>query len=173
MTPTSARPRDTLKTPSRRHLGAPTVRRSRTRLSPLFAAYHRLPPVPELRYIRPLGSGQFGQVWLVFDEALNVYRAVKQVHMDLIHDPNIYKEPQSLLRLKHPNVVEVYDAGRASDYDGIYILMEFFPRGSVEKLGGNGILPRAMRWAGSLAAAYWSLRYTNAAHRCSWSALPE
>jgi len=67
----------------------------------------------EYERIKRLGAGNFGEVWLVFDQALAVQRAVKYIPPSRISDPtDFYKEPQTLMALRHDNIVEVQDAGK-------------------------------------------------------------
>ena len=91
--------------------------------------------------IRRLGQGAFGEVWLVFDRALGVQRALKLVPPGRVKDPtNFYAEPRTLKALAHPNVVAVEDAGR--DVNGhLYIAMEYLPRGSIEDEARGAIVP--------------------------------
>jgi hypothetical protein len=47
-----------------------------------------------------LGSGMFGEVWRVFDRALNVERAVNYAEMSRIHDAsNVQAEPLAFRRI--------------------------------------------------------------------------
>ena len=82
--------------------------------------------------IERLGAGNFGEVWLVYDRALAVKRAVKYIPKSRVQDPtNFYKEPQTLMALRHENIVRIEDAGKTSD-GTLYVAMEYLPRGSLE-----------------------------------------
>ena len=86
----------------------------------------------DYRRIKRLGSGNFGEVWLVYDRALGVRLAVKYVRPDRIHDPtNFYQEPRTLRNLIHDNIVRVEDAGRLGN-GTLYIAMEYLSAGSIE-----------------------------------------
>ena len=88
----------------------------------------------EYERIKRLGAGNFGEVWLVFDQALAVQRAVKYIPPSRISDPtNFYKEPQTLMALRHDNIVEVQDAGKTPD-GTLYVAMEYLPKGSVDSI---------------------------------------
>ena len=88
--------------------------------------------MPDYDRLHRLGSGAFGEVWLVFDNALGVQRAVKYVRPSRVHDPtDFYREPKALMALRHRNIVRVEDAGQEPD-GTLYIAMEYLPRGSVE-----------------------------------------
>ena len=84
--------------------------------------------------IKRLGAGNFGEVWLVYDRAVDVQRAVKYVPRSRVTDPtNFYKEPQTLMALRHDHIVKVEDAGKTAD-GTLYVSMEYLPRGSVAEI---------------------------------------
>ena len=88
--------------------------------------------MPDYDKLHRLGSGAFGEVWLVFDKALGVERAVKYVRPARVHDPtDFYHEPKTLMALRHENIVRVEDAGQEPD-GTLYISMEYLRRGSLE-----------------------------------------
>lgn len=110
--------------------------------------------------IERLGAGNFGEVWLVYDRALNVNRAVKYVAPSRIYDPTqFYKEPHVLMELRHDHVVSVEDAGKLKD-GTLYIAMEYLPKGSVESTYKGGPLPlsKALR---ILINVCWGLEYAH------------
>jgi serine/threonine protein kinase len=79
-----------------------------------------------------LGAGHFGEVWLEFDRALGVNRAVKYIMPQKVSSPKeVFREAQLLAKLSHPNIVPVHEAGRLQD-GTIYIVMDYCRRGSVE-----------------------------------------
>lgn len=97
--------------------------------------------MPDYDLDKRLGNGAFGEVWLGDDRALGVKRAIKFVPPHKIKDPtNFYEEPQTLIALKHENVIEVTDAGKTADGQ-LYIAMEFYPEGSISDKTSGGIVP--------------------------------
>lgn len=70
-----------------------------------------------------LGRGGMGTVLEGFDEVLDRPVAIKVLHPSLArHETRLLEEARALARLSHPNVVQVYEAGKT---DGrIYIVME-------------------------------------------------
>src|SRR5262245_25050327 len=66
-----------------------------------------------------LGEGGFGRVFLVFDEQLERFAAVKVPHRQLVPGPEaaaLYlAEARAAASLDHPNIVPVYDVGSAPD----------------------------------------------------------
>lgn len=97
--------------------------------------------MPDYDLDKRLGNGAFGEVWLGDDRALGVKRAIKFVPPHKIKDPtNFYEEPQTLLSLKHENVIEITDAGKTPDGQ-LYIAMEYYPQGSISDKTSGGIVP--------------------------------
>lgn len=90
---------------------------------------HSVPLTYVGRYVllREIGSGGMGVVYSAYDEELDRKLAIKVLRKELKgkgHAPlRIHREAQSLARLSHPNVVQVYDVG---SFNGqLYIAMEF------------------------------------------------
>jgi len=83
-------------------------------------------------FVKKLGSGQFGEVWLAVDTGLNAERAVKLIHPSKVLNPNnFFQEAQILKSAEHPNVVHVEETGEMQD-GHIYVAMEYLPAGSVD-----------------------------------------
>ncbi len=116
--------------------------------------------MPDYDRLHRLGAGAFGEVWLVFDRALGVRRAVKYIRPARIHDPtDFYREPQTLMDLRHPNVVSVEDAGTQAD-GTLYVAMEYLRRGSVEQRYKGRPLPLS-RGVPLLCDVCWALEYAH------------
>lgn len=116
--------------------------------------------MPEYEQLQRLGEGNFGDVWLVHDHALGVNRAVKFVLPSRIQNPTeFYQEPQTLMRLRHENIVRVEDAGKKAD-GTLYIAMEYLPSGSVkDKFRGRPIPIQKARKI--LCDVCWGLEYAH------------
>ena len=75
--------------------------------------------------LEPLGSGGFATVYSAYDSQLERVVALKLLQPD-VNQPNVrrrmFGEAQAMARLKHPNVVTVYDVGKFRRQ--IYIAME-------------------------------------------------
>ncbi|MBL7107232.1 MAG: serine/threonine protein kinase [Phycisphaerae bacterium] len=107
-----------------------------------------------------LGAGNFGEVWLVFDRALAVKRAVKYIPKSRILDPtNLYNEPRILMKLQHENIVRVHDAGKLQD-GTLYVAMEYLQRGSVEDIFNGRPIPLTKAFA-ILEDTCWALEYAH------------
>ena len=77
--------------------------------------------------LRLLGEGNFGKVYLAYDPQIDRRVAIKVPKLDLPTGPNqetLVREAKSLGRLKHPNIVPVYDAGTAPHIP-FYIVSEY------------------------------------------------
>lgn len=89
-------------------------------------------------FLKRLGSGHFGEVWLAIDTGLDVKRAVKLIPTIKVLNPkNFFHEAQVLKAAEHPNVVRIEETGRISD-GRIYIAMEYLPKGSLEDEARGG-----------------------------------
>jgi eukaryotic-like serine/threonine-protein kinase len=84
-----------------------------------------------------LGSGGMAEVFLAHDRMLGRVLALKVLKEyyaeDERHVWRFRREAQSAAALNHPNVVQVYDHGRAED-GRYYIAMEYVPGGNLKDL---------------------------------------
>jgi serine/threonine protein kinase/formylglycine-generating enzyme required for sulfatase activity len=84
------------------------------------------------RVIRLLGKGGFGRVYLAHDDELDRAVAIKVPNIERIAAPDDLEsyltEAKILAKLEHPNIVPVYDAGRAED--GLCYVVSKFLQGS-------------------------------------------
>ena len=102
--------------------------------SVLPASFPSSDPIKIGRYrvIRLLGKGGFGRVYLAHDDELDRAVAVKVPNIERIRAPEDLEayllEAKVLAKLEHPNIVPVYDAGRADD--GLCYVVSKFLQGS-------------------------------------------
>ena len=93
-------------------------------------------PYQQIQY---LGGGQFGDVWLEQDEALERLCAAKYLDTTLlVPGTEFFAEARVMMAAEHENVVVVYSA----EIEGgePVIRMEYLPTGSVtDKYGGNPV----------------------------------
>ena len=115
------------------------------------------------RLLRVLGEGGMGMVFEAQNELTLKRVAIKVMHAALASDgqaaARMIREAQTASRVRHPNVVDVYDAGREGDT--VFLVMEY--------LEGEP-LSHAMRCGGMLlhdaiALLRDAMRGVAAAHR--------
>ena len=86
--------------------------------------------------IEELGKGGFGTVYHVRETVLNIERAIKALHPNLLSDNtflNRFKgEAQLSALLDHPNIVPVYEFSQVEGMN--YLAMKFMPGGSLKDL---------------------------------------
>ncbi|MEZ4449624.1 MAG: serine/threonine-protein kinase [Nannocystaceae bacterium] len=82
------------------------------------------PRIGRFLVLRQLGRGGMGVVYAGFDNHLDRKVAIKLLRdQSSDGDDRLLREAQALARLSHPNVVGVYEVGRA--LDSVYVAMEF------------------------------------------------
>ncbi len=100
------------------------------------------------RRLRILGSGGMATVYEVLDTTLHVHRAIKVLKNGI--DPALgfrerfVREARTMVRLRHPNIVEVYDVETGvgeGDEDVIFIVMELLTGSLMDRVQRDGPLP--------------------------------
>jgi hypothetical protein len=85
--------------------------------------------------VRLLGRGGMGEVYLAYDPVLEREVAVKLIGGELDREsarPRLVQEARAASRLRHPNIVTIFDAG---EHDGApYIAMEHVPGETLRSL---------------------------------------
>lgn len=91
------------------------------------------PPIPGYEFLKRLGKGGMGVVWLARDERAGRLVALKVTRSDESNESDRTRfrtEAQAMARLRHPNVVQVYDV---HEHEGRpYFTMEFCPGGGLD-----------------------------------------
>lgn len=126
--------------------------------------------VGRYQVIRRLGAGGMGSVFLARDPDLDRHVAIKLVKDDLTDDPELRerfsREARSAARLRHPNIVTVFDIG---EQDGCpFIAMEFLEGESLAdriKRRAHTDLSQALRWMESLCLGLAHAHKAGIVHR--------
>ncbi len=88
----------------------------------------RLSHIGRYRQIRRFGEGEYGIVWLAFDEELDRRVAIKVPKLERFRGPEdaaqYLAEARTVAGLDHPHIVPVYDVGRTED-GSIYVVSKF------------------------------------------------
>ncbi len=126
-----------------------------TPAEPLLPAF---PPSLKERY-RPkgsLGRGGMGEVFEAVDTRLDRAVAVKVLHAGIAEDSTLERfrrEASALARIRHPQVVEVYDHGTVEG--AAYLVMELVQGTRIDRVGKAGdALPAMLRVADGLEAVH-------------------
>jgi len=108
-----------------------------------FAEAAPLPDVPGYEILDRLGRGGMGVVYKARHQKLNRVVALKMIlageHAGADKLARFHVEAEAVARLRHPNIVEIYDIGTANDVP--YMALEYLPGGSVEQLFRQGPQP--------------------------------
>ena len=94
------------------------------------------PNITDFQIIKELGSGSYGQVYLVYHKITKIKYALKAI--DKNDKSNIkekhyfYREIEIMYKIQHPNVVKLY--GHFEDNNFCYFILEYIPNGNIYKL---------------------------------------
>lgn len=86
--------------------------------------------------LKQLGSGGMGAVYLVKHNLLDSLFALKVLHPDIAEQNSscvhrFIREAKLACKIKHPNLIEVHDAGQNAETGIYYIVMDYVSGGSV------------------------------------------
>lgn len=100
--------------------------------------------LPGLQVLELIGRGGMGAVYTARQEHLNRVVAVKVLPNEAQNDPGFgdrfVREAQTLAKLNHPNIVTVYDFGRAGDL--FYFVMEYVDGVTLrDSIAAGGVTP--------------------------------
>jgi len=132
--------------------------------SSVLAAASKDPSNQFGKYVKvaPLGSGQIADVWLAYDTALHREVALKILSRASDEDRGrLMREAQAATVLSHPNIVAVYEAGRANGVD--FIAMEYVRGVPLSRTGVS--IPDAARLVREAAAAVHQAHGQGVLHR--------
>jgi serine/threonine-protein kinase len=132
-----------------------------TELDPWLRLLYQGVFVDRYELIRPLGSGGSSSiVWLAHDVELGRNVAVKMLRSFAATTVDrLRREAQAMAKLRHPNVISIYDFGRSGAYH--YITMEYVQG---QTLAG-WLATRSGRWQQVVAVMADAGRGLAAAHR--------
>ena len=100
---------------------------------------------PQLEILELLGQGGMGAVYKARQPGLDRFVALKILPPEAVRDPafaeRFGREARALAKLSHPNIVSIYDSGKAGDL--YYFIMEYIDGVNLRQLIRTGhILPR-------------------------------
>ncbi|HEY1556876.1 MAG TPA: serine/threonine-protein kinase [Kofleriaceae bacterium] len=123
------------------------------------------------RILAELGRGGMGEVYLADHIAAGRKEAVKILMASLARDPQFVarfrREARAVNRLRHPNIVAIYDFGRLED-GRFYLAMEYADGPSILQLQRRErvlAVPRTLHLLGQLAYAVHHAHSRDVVHR--------
>jgi DNA-binding response OmpR family regulator len=142
------------------------------RTSPQAEQLSRFGPVTILghRFVRELAIGGTSMVYLAESEragemvVLKVLRDSPEAGPEHVQFARFLQEYELIQKVRHPNVVRIFDLGIADDH--AYIAMEYFPRGDLRAHIARGMEPaRALHNLNQMAAALEVVHAVGVLHR--------
>ena len=130
--------------------------------------------VGRYRLQRRIATGGMGSVWVAGDERLEREVAIKVLPRMLVTDPSaerrFEREARAMGRLRHPNVVTVFDVGSADPGSGEqlpFLVMELLEGTSLDRILAEGPLPpeRAVEIFSQVAEALAAAHAAGIVHR--------
>jgi tRNA A-37 threonylcarbamoyl transferase component Bud32 len=120
------------------------------------------------RFVRELAIGGTSMVYLAESERAGEMVVLKVLRSDgrdeQMQFARFMQEYELISRVRHPNVVRIYDLGIADDH--AYIAMEYFPRGDLRARISRGIDHiDALKYLGQMAAALQVVHTLGVLHR--------
>lgn len=122
------------------------------------------------RFIRELAIGGTSMVYLAESEragelvVLKVLRDAPETGDQHMQFSRFLQEYELISKIRHPNVVRIFDLGIADDH--AYIAMEYFQRGDLRGRIAKGIEPHlALRYLSQMAAALQVVHEVGVLHR--------
>ena len=122
------------------------------------------------RFVRELATGGTSMVYLAESEragdmvVLKVLRDAPETGDEHMQFSRFLQEYELISKIRHPNVVRIFDLGIADDH--AYIAMEYFPRGDLRARISNGIEARqAVEYLAQMAGALQVVHEVGVLHR--------
>lgn len=126
--------------------------------------------IPGHRFVREIAVGGTSLVYLAESEragemvVLKVLSEQPEEKRDHLHFMRFLKEYELISKIRHANVVRIFDMGIASDR--AYIAMEYFPKGDLRGHITNGMRPQdALSNLGAMASALEQVHAVGVLHR--------
>jgi serine/threonine protein kinase len=116
-------------------------------------------------YIKDLGSGGFGRVFLAKEKVSNRYVAIKELkNTDKVEQEDIIHEIEIISKFDHPNIVNYYH--HFWQNDKLFLVMEYCVGGSLRNKLDNGKINAsvALAWIQTLASCLRSVHKKGIIH---------
>src|SRR5690554_8741 len=127
------------------------------------------PKLSQFQYVKPLGSGGMGVVFLAYDKNLKRNVAVKTLSQSAAANETFRKrfllEAEAAAALNHPNIASIYETFEAGK--DTYIVMEYVDGEELEKKISKGklVLTEALDYAVQIAEGLKEAHSKRIVHR--------
>ena len=84
---------------------------------------------------KKIGKGAFSTVYKGYNKKTKLQVAIKEITLDTLnkHKKMFKRETDIMLKLKHPNIINLYDTIIDENSENVYLIMDYYGRGDFSK----------------------------------------
>jgi len=122
-----------------------------------------------LIYKKKIGKGAFSTIYKGYHKNTKLKVAVKEITLDTLnkHKKIFKRESEILMKLRHPNIIHLYDTIIDETNENVYLVMDYYSRGDFSKFLKNRPLKEkyAIKYLKQLSEGLKYLLSNNIIHR--------
>ncbi len=120
-------------------------------------------------YKKKIGKGAFSKIYKGYHKYTKLKVAVKEITLDTLnkHKKIFKRESEILMKLRHPNIIHLYDTIIDETNENVYLIMDYYSRGDFSKFLKNRPLKEkyAIKYLKQLSEGLKYLLSNNIIHR--------